>query len=100
MKMVRLVVVAAVAFCALSARAAEMKLMSFNVCHCSGMDGKIDIARTAARIRAEDPDFACLQELDWYTARSGVVDQPAELARRPLGRFAALLREGGGQADA
>lgn len=81
MKMVRLVVVAAVAFCALSARAAEMKLMSFNVCHCSGMDGKIDIARTAARIRAEDPDFACLQELDWYTARSGVVDQPAELAR-------------------
>ena len=64
------------------AEAAEMKIMSFNVCHCQGMDGKIDIGRTAERIRAEDPDFACLQELDWCVARSGVVDQPAELARR------------------
>ena len=77
----RLGVVVVSALCALTSGAAEMKLMSFNVCHCSGMDGKIDIARTAARIRAEDPDFACLQELDWYTARSGVVDQPAELSR-------------------
>ncbi|MGN0832865.1 MAG: family 20 glycosylhydrolase [Kiritimatiellia bacterium] len=59
----------------------EMKLMSFNVCHCAGMDGKIDLARTAAAIRAEDPDFACLQELDWRTARSGGTDQPAELGR-------------------
>ena len=40
---------------------AGMKLMSFNVCHCAGMDGKIDVARTAAAIRSEDPDFACLQ---------------------------------------
>lgn len=60
---------------------AGMKLMSFNVCHCAGMDGRIDVARTAAAIRAEDPDFACLQELDWRTARSGGVDQPAELGR-------------------
>ena len=61
--------------------ARDLKLMSFNVCHCEGMDGKIDIERTAERIRAEDPDFACLQEIDWRTARSGGVDQPAELAR-------------------
>ena len=58
-----------------------VKIMSFNVCHCEGMDGKIDIARTAARIRAEDPDFACLQEIDWRTARVSGVDEPAELAR-------------------
>ena len=92
MRMNRLVVVAVAALCALSSGATEMKLMSFNVCHCSGMDGKIDIARTAARIRAEDPDFACLQELDWYTARSGVVDQPAELARL-TGLHATFARE-------
>ena len=63
------------------ADSAEMKLMSFNVCHCEGMDGRIDIARTAARIRAENPDFACLQEIDWRTARVNGIDEPAELAR-------------------
>lgn len=58
-----------------------MKLMCFNVCHCEGMDKKIDVGRTAARIRAENPDFACLQELDWCTSRANGVDQPAELGR-------------------
>ena len=58
-----------------------LKIMSFNVRHCEGMDKKLDIARTAAAIRAESPDFACLQELDWRTARVNGVDEPAELAR-------------------
>lgn len=60
---------------------AAMKLMSFNVLHCEGMDGKLDIARTAARIRAENPDFAGLQELDQRTSRVNGADEPAELAR-------------------
>ena len=60
---------------------AEIKIMTYNVMHCEGMDGKIDVARTAARIKAEDPDFACLQEIDWRTARVSGVDEPAELAR-------------------
>ncbi|MBR4653712.1 MAG: family 20 glycosylhydrolase [Kiritimatiellae bacterium] len=60
---------------------AEVKLMSYNVMHCEGMDGRIDVARTAARIRMEDPDFACLQEIDWRTARVAGVDEPGELAR-------------------
>lgn len=71
-------IVACVGFCADSA---EMKLMSFNVLHCAGMDKKLDIDRTAARIRAENPDFACLQEIDWRTARVNGIDEPAELAR-------------------
>ena len=60
---------------------AEMKIMTYNVRHCEGMDGRIDVARTAARIKAEDPDFACLQEIDWRTARVSGVDEPGELAR-------------------
>ncbi len=60
---------------------AGLKIMSFNVRHCEGMDGKIDVARTAARIRAENPDFACLQEIDRRTARVDGVDQPRELGR-------------------
>ena len=60
---------------------AEVKIMTFNVMHCEGMDHRLDIARTAARINAEAPDFACLQEIDWRTARVSGVDEPAELAR-------------------
>lgn len=59
----------------------NLKVMSYNVCHCKGMDEKVDIVRTAERIRSEDPDFACLQEIDKETGRVGGMDQPAELAR-------------------
>ena len=48
---------------------AVVKIMTFNVLHCEGMDKKLDIARTAARISAERPDFACLQEIDMKTER-------------------------------
>ena len=58
-----------------------LKIMSFNVRHCVGMDGKLDIERTAARIRTENPDFACLQEIDRRTARVNGIDQPSELAQ-------------------
>ena len=60
---------------------AEIKIMTYNVMHCEGMDGRIDIARTAARIKDENPDFACLQEIDWRTSRVTGVDEPGELAR-------------------
>ena len=60
---------------------AEMKIMTYNVMHCEGLDGKIDVGRTAARINAESPDFACLQEIDWCTDRVSGVDEPGELAR-------------------
>lgn len=74
------VAVAAVARCA-AAPKAEIKIMTYNVMHCEGMDKRLDVARTAARIRAENPDFACLQEIDRRTARVGGIDEPAELAR-------------------
>jgi endonuclease/exonuclease/phosphatase family metal-dependent hydrolase len=67
--------------CGYGASRAEMKIMCYNVMHCEGMDGRLDIERTAQRIKAEDPDFACLQEIDWRTARVGGVDEPGELAR-------------------
>ena len=65
-----------------TAALADMKLMSYNVLHCAGIDKKIDIARTAEVIKRENPRFVGLQELDFKTARrSGGVDQPAELGR-------------------
>ena len=81
MKKLMMIAVALIGALTGFADSAEMKLMSFNVLHCAGMDGKLDIARTAGRIRAEDPDFACLQEIDWRTARVNGIDEPAELAR-------------------
>ena len=60
----------------------DMKLMSYNVMHCAGIDDKVDIARTAEVIKRENPRFAGLQELDCRAAeRSFGVDQPAELGR-------------------
>ena len=60
----------------------DMKLMSYNVMHCAGIDDKVNIARTAEVIKRENPRFAGLQELDCKAAdRSFGVDQPAELGR-------------------
>jgi len=59
----------------------RFKIMSYNVRHCQGMDGRLDLARTARTISAEQPRFAALQELDTGAERSGFVDEPAELGR-------------------
>lgn len=59
-----------------------VKIMSFNVRHCEGMDRKLDVARTAAAILAEKPDYVGLQELDTGAQRSQFIDEPAELARQ------------------
>ncbi len=58
-----------------------LSLMSYNVRHCSGVDDRIDCARTAEAIMKENPDFAGLQEVDVKTSRSGKVDQSSELSR-------------------
>jgi len=57
------------------------KILSFNVCHCQGMDGVLDIPRTAAVVNRERPRFACLQEIDCRTTRVKGVDEAAELGR-------------------
>ena len=76
------------AFVAFSAEGVPQKprengfaIMSFNVRHCSGMDGKLDIPRTAAAISAHKPRLVALQEVDVNVKRSKKVDQAAELGR-------------------
>ena len=61
--------------------AGELRLVSYNIHHGRGMDGKIDLARIAAVIKAHQPDFVALQEVDRCASRSGGVDQAAELGR-------------------
>ena len=58
----------------------ELTVATFNIHHGEGTDGRLDLERTAAAIAATGAGLIALQELDRGFARSGGVDQPAELA--------------------
>ncbi|MCY2995293.1 MAG: hypothetical protein NTY19_46640 [Planctomycetota bacterium] len=67
-----------------SGQAAEplrIRVLTYNIQHGEGTDGKIDLARTAAVIKRLTPDLAALQEVDKATTRSRGVDQAAELGK-------------------
>ena len=58
-----------------------LKVMTYNVRHCAGMDLVLDYDRTAAVIAMQQPDVVALQELDSMTGRSGQRYQLGEMAR-------------------
>jgi endonuclease/exonuclease/phosphatase family metal-dependent hydrolase len=62
-----------------------MRIVSWNVQWCRGLDGKVDPARIAAELgRIADPDVACLQEIASNfpdLPGSSGEDQPAALSR-------------------
>lgn len=66
---------------ALAAEPLTLRVLSYNIHHGEGLDGRLDLERIAAIIRSVEPDLVALQELDRGTRRTGEVDQPAELAR-------------------
>jgi len=57
-----------------------MRLMTYNVHRCVGVDRRLDVARIVAVIAEHDPDIVCLQELDVGRARTGGVDQAQAIA--------------------
>ncbi|HTL70154.1 MAG TPA: endonuclease/exonuclease/phosphatase family protein [Candidatus Eisenbacteria bacterium] len=57
-----------------------LRLMTYNVHGCAGMDGRLSPERIARVIARHDPDIVALQELDAGRPRSGHVDQAAEIA--------------------
>jgi len=66
---------------AVSESSSELKIMSYNIHHGAGADGKVDLQRIADVIARENPDLVCLNEVDCRVKRSGGVDQTAELGR-------------------
>lgn len=58
-----------------------LRLMTYNVHRCLGMDGKLSPERTARVIARHNPDVVALQELDVNRARTGGVDQAKQIAR-------------------
>jgi endonuclease/exonuclease/phosphatase family metal-dependent hydrolase len=59
-----------------------IRVMSFNIHHGRGVDGRLDLTRVAAEVRDSGADIVGLQEVDrHWSERSDLADQPAELAR-------------------
>ena len=59
----------------------RVRVLTYNIHHGEGTDGKIDLARTGEAIKRVTPDLVALQEVDKATARSRGVDQAAELGK-------------------
>lgn len=58
-----------------------VSIMSYNIAHGRGMDGKVDLERIARVIESAGADIIALQEVDsHYSGRSGYEDQAARLA--------------------
>ncbi|YCM46461.1 endonuclease/exonuclease/phosphatase family protein [Verrucomicrobiaceae bacterium 227] len=77
----------------------ELRVVSYNIKHGRGMDGKIDLERVAAVIAQKKPHLVALQEVDKDCKRSGNRDIAAELAKL-LGmehRFGKSIDHDGGE---
>ena len=59
----------------------EIKVVTYNIRHCEGMDGKVDLRRIAAVLEALDADIIALQEVDMGRLRTRLAKQAYVLAR-------------------
>ncbi|MCS1410208.1 MAG: Periplasmic serine endoprotease DegP [Verrucomicrobia subdivision 3 bacterium] len=66
--------------CAVSADAERLRVLTYNIHHGEGTDGKFDYERLAGMINGLNPDVVALQEVDRKTGRVNGVDQAARLA--------------------
>lgn len=82
--MLRVFVVCLLSLISLAAGAAEplrLRVLTYNIHHGEGVDGKLDLPRIARVILSVSPDLVALQEVDDGTQRTGQVKQLEELAR-------------------
>jgi endonuclease/exonuclease/phosphatase family metal-dependent hydrolase len=61
-------------------RPATVRVLSYNIHHGEGMDGRLDLERIARVILGTEADLVALQEVDRGVERTDRVDQPARLA--------------------
>jgi endonuclease/exonuclease/phosphatase family metal-dependent hydrolase len=60
---------------------ATFRVMTYNIHHGEGLDGKVDLPRIADLIKQEGADIVALQEVDKGTQRTAKRDLGAELAK-------------------
>src|SRR6185369_10366729 len=58
-----------------------LRIMTYNVHSCLGMDGRVSPARIGRVIARHQPDIVALQELDVRRRRTGGIDQAEAIAR-------------------
>jgi endonuclease/exonuclease/phosphatase family metal-dependent hydrolase len=63
-----------------SAAKSSLTVMTFNIRHAEGMDGKVSLERVLDVVRRAEPDIVALQEVDRNKYRSGFQDQIVDLA--------------------
>ena len=51
---------------------AVLRVMTYNIHHCAGTDGKLDLDRIAGIIKAENADVVGLQEVERDQGRPGI----------------------------
>jgi endonuclease/exonuclease/phosphatase family metal-dependent hydrolase len=56
-----------------------LRVLTYNIHHGEGTDGKLDLERQAEVIKAAKADIVALQEVDQNTERTGGIDQAARL---------------------
>jgi endonuclease/exonuclease/phosphatase family metal-dependent hydrolase len=60
---------------------AILRILTYNIHHGEGLDGRFDLPRLAGIMTSEAPDLIALQEVDRGTKRANGVDQLTELSR-------------------
>jgi endonuclease/exonuclease/phosphatase family metal-dependent hydrolase len=58
----------------------SIRVVSYNIRHGKGLDGQVDLQRTAEVLRSMNADLIALQEVDRHQLRSGLQDQAKVLA--------------------
>ena len=59
-----------------------LRILTYNIHHAEGLDGKVDYDRIAGIIRQTKADLVALQEVDVQTQRTDQLDQAAAIASR------------------
>ena len=60
---------------------APLRILSYNIHHAEGVDGKLDLERIAGVIRGCEADVVAVQEVDRAANRTKSIDEPRELAK-------------------
>lgn len=82
-----------------STSSTDLRILTYNIHHGEGTDGKTSLERIAKVIRDADPDLVALQEVDQGVSRSGSVAQMEAIAAMTgyYGVFAKAIDFGGGE---
>lgn len=77
-----LVFITAMTYCFSSYGAEDLVVLTYNIHHAEGLDGRVDLDRIVSIIKDAAPDVVCLQEVDRNLPRTGHLDFPALLGEK------------------